>query len=62
VDVDHRQRERAPADLAPAASRTAPSSTTQTSHDVPPMSKHSRSRSPVWRASSAAARRRRRGR
>jgi hypothetical protein len=39
----------------PAVSRTRPSCTTQTSHDVPPMSKHRRSATPVRSASSAAA-------
>ena len=39
----------------PAVSRTAPCSTTQTSHDVPPMSKQTRSVRPLRRATSAAA-------
>ena len=39
----------------PALARTRPSSTTQTSHDVPPMSKHKRSGSSRRAESSAAA-------
>src|SRR5204862_345512 len=44
-----------PATSRDAVSRTAPPSTTHTSHDVPPMSKQTRSGRPVRAAMSAAA-------
>ena len=54
VHVDHRQRERAAADLAPAGGGDAPSRATDTSHDVPPMSSATTSPAPACAPVAAA--------